>query len=314
MKRTIIFSTVITILVFAAISQAQVSSLRVTFSESRDNSRDTTLITYTGLENPDARVFESVVPGPAETCFEATVFPNPRPVGSDRASLVYDAAAGAYKLKWTVKRDTRDSCRVLFVADGDGDVDGADFLVWQRNYGSTLQTETGLSGYDAAGVRGDGSVRFISYQISAQPWSSRPLNLKVRNPGRGVEVIEAAFPAPPDNNYLIFEDSFSAASEADCLANQDFTNAVPVGPDRAIGVYDPASAIFRLKNSLSAPPPCHVTIAGATPMQAGYNLWRTNFGRTSLVDDGHEKKSELNARDPDVGSAFTYTLDPRTVG
>jgi hypothetical protein len=171
MKRLIIFSAFITIFALVGVARAQTEGLRLMFTETVDLSgKDTVTISFTGLENSGLRIYEALPPGPVDACFETTDFSNARLVSLDRASLVYDTASATYKLRWITKRDTRDTCRVLIVRDGA--VDGRDFLVWQRNLGSSgVAVGDDLGGDDLLTLRGDGSVRHVTYAISHTPWN-----------------------------------------------------------------------------------------------------------------------------------------------
>jgi len=103
-----------------------------------------TTIKFTGLPNTNVRLREAIVSARSEAeCFESTDFSNARPIGSDRASVSYDDSAGMYKVVWINQSETRESCRVLI---GSGDVDGRDFLIWQRGASPTpALTEEDLS-------------------------------------------------------------------------------------------------------------------------------------------------------------------------
>jgi hypothetical protein len=170
MKRTIIFSAFISIIAFVATVGAQTEGLKLRFIETIDSSgKDTMTISFTGLENTGLRIFEALPPGPVEACFEATDFSNARTVSLDRASLVYDTASSMYKLQWITKRETRDTCRVLIVRDGT--VDGGDFLIWQRNLGSSGVVAADDIAGNLSTLRGDGSVRNVVYSISHTPWN-----------------------------------------------------------------------------------------------------------------------------------------------
>lgn len=170
MKRTIIFSAFITIVVLVGMAGAQTEGLKLKFIETVDSTgKDTMTISFSGLENTGLRIFEALPPGPVETCFEATDFSNARAVSLDRASLVYDTASSMYKLQWITKRETRDTCRVLIVRDET--VDGGDFLIWQRNLGSSGVVTADDIARDSSTLRGDGSVRNVVYSISHTPWN-----------------------------------------------------------------------------------------------------------------------------------------------
>jgi hypothetical protein len=155
MKLTIIFSAFL-ILGLAGISNAQTSgTFRLTFSgQAAANGSQTTTVSFTGLENPNIRLLEAVVPATSEAeCFAITDISNARVLGPDRATIVYDASTLTYKLIWMTPKENRGSCRILM---GDGDVDGRDFLLWQK----TEPPSPGL----------DGSVRHVSHSIALNAW------------------------------------------------------------------------------------------------------------------------------------------------
>ena len=132
----------LSLFVFAVVAQAQTSATRMTFSQGVDASgRESVVITYTGLENPNLQLFEAVISTSGDTCFDNYNFANVRPADPDTASVSYDPATGTYKVRWTPRRENRGSCKALL--GGDGTADGADFLVWQRTFGSSLLFEGG---------------------------------------------------------------------------------------------------------------------------------------------------------------------------
>ena len=123
-------------------------------------------ISFAGLENPNVRLLEAVITAASEAeCFASTDLSNARVLGPDRAILTYDTAAGTTKLTWTTPKENRNSCRILMV---DGDVDGRDFLVWQRSTGTSGLAEVDLMKTDDSGEQhlSDGSIRFFSYSTS----------------------------------------------------------------------------------------------------------------------------------------------------
>ena len=134
MRRKIIFSAFLTFL-FAAVSYGQGSPNRLIFSHIPDSSGGQIVnVTYTGLENPNVRIFESLVPASSDAeCHSSTAFPNPRVLGPNVASLVFDPATSTYKLRWATPKDRKPSCRVLRVGDS---IDSADLNVWQSSYGT----------------------------------------------------------------------------------------------------------------------------------------------------------------------------------
>ena len=203
MKRTIIFSAFMTMLLSAVYTSAQTPDLRLSFSNNvATNGIETGTIKYTGLEAPGVQVFEAVIPAATEAaCFASRDFSMARPVGPDRASVVYNHATSSYELRWTQPREPRDSCRVLLVGRSSGGTDLAD---WQANYGSGGRSES-QDLYDD--VRGDGSVRPVRHAISLHPAGSSS-RLSVRHPAQEGEVVEVIFPDEANSNFRLLETSF----------------------------------------------------------------------------------------------------------
>ena len=133
MKNKIIFSVVLTFL-FAAVSYGQ-GNYRLRFFDSLGRSGEQTVnVTYTGLENPNLRIFESLIPVSSDAeCHSRTDFPNPRVLGPDEASLQFDRATGTNTVNWLVHIDRTLTCRVLRVGES---IDSSDLNVWRSNFGA----------------------------------------------------------------------------------------------------------------------------------------------------------------------------------
>lgn len=158
------FAFILSMIVISTVAaNAQVSRVRVTFSEAIDTSgKDSLTISYTGLENPNLKVYEALVPVSSGPCFENTLVTNVQPADPADASLTYNAANGTYKLVWATKRTSRDICRVVYVADGDGTINSSDLAVWQSNYGSSgLQAESDSEKLDFGVRTVEGSARSL---------------------------------------------------------------------------------------------------------------------------------------------------------
>ena len=106
----------------------------------------TVVIHFTGLEAaPDLQFYEAVIPARTrEACLASRDFSSAVPIGPDRAYATFDPVTGRPVMVWdNLKQDQfqgAPTCRVLLAvsASGSPDADGADFLVWQRNFGGTL--------------------------------------------------------------------------------------------------------------------------------------------------------------------------------
>lgn len=305
MSRKIIFSALIAICLSTVITSAQTAGMRLSFSEDTAPSgiQEGGVLVFTGLENPDMRVFEAIIPATAESeCFASKDFSTARPVSPNRASLDYDEATGSYKLKWTNVRDKRDSCRVLLVRES---ISSNGLAMWQSNYGVGGFAESGFANDGSDSARGDGSVRPIGYSISLNAWASST-TLEIKYPGKDRDVIYARFPDASDRNFILFDAVLPTTTEAECLASTDFSNAVPADPNRASAIYDPQSALWHLKNSnTGSVPPCHVLLANGdgTVDAADYAVWRTNFGTTQFAESSEGPKE--GSTQSDAGAVRT---------
>ena len=170
MKYSAIFCAVMIALVLTGSSFAQTSGQRLTFSESIDpTGKDVVLLSYSAFSNPGLPViYEGVVIGSVDNCFDNYNLSNVKRVSPDRASMTFDPATGTHTVKWVLKRDNTDTCRVLFGSDS-GRVDAADYVVWRKTDGTALYE--GIAKSDEPGARsGDGSVRGIRHSVSLNVW------------------------------------------------------------------------------------------------------------------------------------------------
>ena len=312
MKRTVIITTLIATLLSAVYASAQTPYGRLTFSEGTNQAGvPTGTVTFFDTAGPvTMQVFEAVIPAPTEAaCFASRDFSMARPVGPDRATVVYDAATSSYKLQWTQVKDRRDSCRVLRVGTSPS---AGDLAFWQANYGA--------SGLSSSMNRGTGSYGRGTFQISLDS-PTIGSSLLVRYPAQEDEVVDVAFPSPANSNFRLLEASFPANTDAECVANQDLSAMVPVGSDRATIGYYPSSGVWFLRNSNAGTPdePCHVLLAnGDNTVDAGdFAVWRSSFGNTLFGEgDGWMMESagsiDEDARQPGTRTTqtvtFTYTV------
>ena len=141
MRGKIILSALFTF-VFAAVSFGQAQANRVLFSNLPDASGgELVSVTFTGLENPNLRIFESLVPASSnEECHSSTAFPNPRVLSPKVAKIVVDPTTGAGTFQWLTHLDRQLVCRVVRVGET---VDTADLTIWQSRYGSSGVAESG---------------------------------------------------------------------------------------------------------------------------------------------------------------------------
>ena len=299
MKRTIIFSAFMAILLSAVYTSAQ-PGLRLSFSEGTSPAGvPTGSVKFIVDGVPVMQVFEALIPATTETaCFASRDFSTARPVGPDRATVTYDPATNSYELKWTGVRDRRDTCRVLLVG---GSISATDLAVWQANYGTTALNAT----YGRA-----------VYRLFLED-SSTSSTLSVSHPNQDGELIEVGFPEASNSNFRLLETSFPARSDAECLANRNFAAAVPVGSDRATIGYYPSSGVWFLRNTNASAPavPCHALfVDGDDTVDArDYVAWRSRFGSSLFAEgdrllDEDAGTREQERRQQTIGSTITYTF------
>src|SRR5687767_15122482 len=300
MKRTIIFSAFMAILLSAVYTSAQTSGLRLSYSEAVNQSGVPTGTVNCFVDGEHVmQVFEAVIPATTEAaCFASMDFSAARPVGPDRASVTYDPATSSYTLKWTGVKDRRDSCRVLLVGQSIG---VSDLAMWQANYGTGGFAEYQIPHDDASRV-GKSSCALMLFAVSGK-------SVKVTHPGQDDELVEVGFPAAANSNFRLLETSFPARTDAECVANQDFSTATPVGSDRATIGYFPSSGLWHLNNTYRGRTTveCHALLADGdnTVNAADYTTWRSRFG-SSLFAEGEGSLME-DARQPGTRTGDTVT-------
>lgn len=97
----------------------------------------------------------------------------------------------------------------------------------------------------------------------------------------------------------LFEAVFAASSHEACLANRDFSSAVPVGPERASLLYDFAtdtgtlSWFFPRNDSAN----CRVLLVRNSVDTSDLGVWRTNFGQTYAPEQEAGKSDSRLAAD-----------------
>jgi hypothetical protein len=140
MKRTIIFSALIGIFVFAGISMGQqpptVPAYRMVIDPRPASGEAIVQVRVPAIPDRPLLLFEAVLPASSEAaCLASRDFSTAYPASPDRASLVYDGTTNTYNVRWMPAREG--SCRVLLVTDGDGQVNAGDYVIWRQNFGST---------------------------------------------------------------------------------------------------------------------------------------------------------------------------------
>ena len=135
MKRTIILAAFLSVVILSESVAAQTVPVKFAISETVDSGGVTTVkVTFQGRINGNLQIADltTVAIDPA-ACFERSDYPNPRILGPDRASIVYNEATRSSTLRWVIGKDHGDSCRVLVVGES---VDARDFVIWRKNLGS----------------------------------------------------------------------------------------------------------------------------------------------------------------------------------
>lgn len=136
----------------------------------------------------------------------------------------------------------------------------------------------------------------ISASAQATPGTAHLVRFRASNPGTIGQVIEAVIVAPATTQFLIKEAFFRTETEEECVAIRDFSTAVPVPPDRASMIYDPAGGVFRLKNSNSPAPRssnCRVLILDDGKVDGNdFLIWQRNVGSAGLAEVGELMEKE----------------------
>ena len=169
MKRTFILSALLSIFLITgtASAQNQLNFTKVMLRQDTTpagNERHT--ITFTGLEVPGLQIFESVVPVSSDDeCLATTELVNPRLLGPERATLVYDTATASYTLQWIIPKEKRSSCRVLKIATTAASTSG--YNTWRTNFGRTSFADGEAMKDETIEMSvSDGSVRFVPPTVS----------------------------------------------------------------------------------------------------------------------------------------------------
>ena len=143
--------------------------------------------------------------------------------------------------------------------------------------------------------------------------------LSVRYPNQDGEVVEVGFSAAANSNFQLLETRFPARTDAECVANEDFSAAVPVGIDRGTIGYFPSTGLWNVRNTYTGATTveCHALLVDgdSTVDAADYVLWRSSFGSTAFADGDELQKDaghiDEAARQSVPGSTVTYTYEVR---
>jgi hypothetical protein len=131
-------------------------------------------------------------------------------------------------------------------------------------------------------------------------------------PNGDKETTVVNFPSPAGRNFVIFEAVIPASTAAECMASRDFSNAVPVSPDRAAAIYDPVTLTYYLRNTspIETRPSCKVLIARAAGVDTSdLNVWRANYGATGGFADVENESSAKGSAQRSMIRSVTVTFN-----
>ncbi|MFL6466919.1 MAG: hypothetical protein ACJ72Z_03080 [Pyrinomonadaceae bacterium] len=111
-------------------------------------------------------------------------------------------------------------------------------------------------------------------------------------PSGDKEIIVVKFPAPADRNFVIFEAVLPVRTVEECMASRDFANAIPA--TNSVGVYDPATATWYLRNSNSAgtAESCTVILMRSSADTNDVTMKRARYGTQGQFADVAAEKLE----------------------
>ena len=167
MKRDIILAALIAAFVFTTATYGQSGGVTISIADQPDTNRIQIDSVFPTTYNGGVRVSEARLPATTQlACMASTDFSSAVPMNPARYTVAYDTATNAYLFSFSVERATKTSCRIVRF-NNDGDVDGRDFLMWQRG-GSPNALAFGEAVKEGSSdARGsDGSVRMVQYSIS----------------------------------------------------------------------------------------------------------------------------------------------------
>jgi hypothetical protein len=166
--KNIILTALIVTFAFAASSYGQTGGVSVSLSDLPDTKTVRIDAVFPTSFNGGVRVSEARLPATTQAaCLAISDFSSAVPMNRSRFSVGYDAATNSYHFSFSVERAAKTSCRIVRFAS-DGDVDGRDFLLWQRG---SSPSPVGLTNEEekesSSEVRGsDGSVRLLRYSLA----------------------------------------------------------------------------------------------------------------------------------------------------
>jgi len=152
---------------------------------------------------------------------------------------------------------------------------------------------------------------FIAAFVFALDASAQSLSVSII-PNGDKETTVVNFPSPAGRNFVIFEAVIPASTAAQCMASRDFTNAVPVSPDRATVIYDPVTLTYYLRNTapIETRPSCKVLIVRAAGIDTSdLNVWRANYGATGALAESENESSAKGTGQRSMVRSLTVTFD-----
>ena len=173
---TKLIALLISILAVALPSSAQTGGMQISMMDGSVRNLLEVETEFPLLTDPgEVRVRIAKLPATTfEACMASTDFSSAKRMDPRMYSAVYNQATGRQSFSFGVEREmkygggersgSQSSCHVVRFAGSD--VDGRDFLVWQRNPSIGFALTESIFKSDAAPILQDGSVRFISYSVS----------------------------------------------------------------------------------------------------------------------------------------------------
>lgn len=104
-----------------------------------------------------------------------------------------------------------------------------------------------------------------------------------------------------ENRFVyLYETVPPATSDAECVGATDFTNLVPIPPERTAQVWGEGKKVVIVFTKTSRMGPCHVIVGRSDTTASDFNYWRSNFGRTAgrAVSGDEEQSTQFFRSNP----------------